>query len=811
MASGTEGTLGSGTTGCDDHTAPIAPLAGVRVVACGDTIGGAYAGRLLRDLGADVVTVEPRDGHELRGRGPFVGGCAGADRSAAAAYFLAGTRSVVADAAAPATLAALLAAADVVVRTDTLPSDDELADADAANPGLVVVDISTFGRTGPLAGAPGGDLIALAESAMLSVISTNPATGPMVPVRHRGELTEVFAACHAVIAVLGALHTRLADGRGQRIDVSALEAMVGTMATCLPTVTYSGLVPVAGGNRAVCPWGIYELRDGTVLVQCTEDGQWRALVGMLGDPEWGHFEIFETTAQRSDQYDVVEALVADAVTGFTVEEFLTGAHEAGVPACRVHTPAEVLAWEQLRARSSFRRLDLPSGTSVEAPASPIRIRGLTPEPCQRVPRIGADTTSIDWAPRAAAVTGPASAAAPLAGLRVIDLTWVWAGPFSAMQLAHLGADVIKIESRSRVDVTRRLGPFVDETPGIDRSGYFNQFNQGKRSVCLDPTTTDGKALLTRLLASADVVIDNMRAGALARMGFDDDRLRELNPRIVAVAMTGYGETGPERDKLAYGSLIDALAGVTAATGVPGGGPTEIPMSLPDPSAGLHAAIATVAALYRLRTHDIGADIECSMLEAWISALPWGVLTTSAQGRPPELPGTRDEAMSPHGVFPSAGDYVWIAIATRNDTEFAALAGVLGRPELAADERFATLAARRAHEDELETIVAAWTSTRSRDEAVAALVAAGVTAAPVRTMDEVAASEHLAARDFFVTLEHPEAGTRAVAGPPWHPSRTPMRPVRPAPTFGQHTREVLREVLGLSDDELADLAARDVIG
>ena len=127
------------------------------------------------------------------------------------------------------------------------------------------------------------------------------------------------------------------------------------------------------------------------------------------------------------------------------------------------------------------------------------------------------------------------------------MTWVWAGPFSAMQLAHLGAEVIKIESRGRVDVTRRLGPFVDEEPGIDRSGYFNQYNQGKRSVCLDPTTVEGHGLLGRLLATADVVIDNMRAGALARMGFDDARLRQLNPAIVAVAMTGYGETGPERD------------------------------------------------------------------------------------------------------------------------------------------------------------------------------------------------------------------------------------------------------------------------
>ena len=317
------------------------------MLACGGTIGGAYAGRLLADLGADVVTVEPPEGHPLRHRGPYAGDDPVPDRSAAGAYFLAGTRSVTV-----AGLAALVAGADVVIRTDlTSPTDAELARAERDNPGLVVVDISTFGRTGPLAGSPGGDLMALAESAMLSVISTNPKDGPMTPVRHRGELTEVFAACHAVIAVLGALHGRLADGLGQRIDVSALEAMVGTMATCLPTVTYAGQVPVAGGNRAVCPWGIYTLQDGTVLVQCTEDGQWQALVSMLGDPDWGRLEVFATTAQRSEQYDVVEALVADAASTFTVDDFLTRAHTAGVPACRVHSAADVLAWEQLRARS----------------------------------------------------------------------------------------------------------------------------------------------------------------------------------------------------------------------------------------------------------------------------------------------------------------------------------------------------------------------------------------------------------------------------------------------------------------------------
>ncbi len=691
-----------------------------------------------------------------------------------------------------------------------LPTDDELAVAEAANPGLVIVDISTFGRRGPLAAAPGGDLMALAESGMLSVLSTNPADGPLSPIRLRGELTEVFAGLHAAIAAVGALHARLRDGRGQRIDVAAIEAMVTTMATALPTVTYSGLVPVAGGARGVCPWGIYDCRDGSFLVQCTEDGQWRALVKMLGDPEWGHLEVFATTAQRVEQHDVVETLVREAVADMSVTDFLATAHVEGVPACRVHSPAETMAWEQLRVRHSFRELTIDERRSVVAPASPIRIAGVEAPASLTVPTIGQHTGRIEWPARPDRPGEPRDDA-PLAGLRVVDMTWVWAGPFGAMQLAHLGADVVKIESRTRVDVTRRLGPFVDEVPGVDRSGYFNQFNQGKRSVCLDPTTSEGRAVLARLLASADVVIDNMRAGALARMGFDDARLRELNPDIVAIAMTGYGETGPEKDKLAYGSLIDALAGVTAATGPVDGPPTEVPMSLPDPSAGLHAALGTTAALYRLRTVGVGADMECSMVESWISALPWGVLTTSAEGRPPSLIGTRDERMAPHGTFPADGDYAWVAIAVADDTEFARLAAAIDRPELATDLRFASLAARQANEDALEEVIARWTITRPRDEAVDALVAAGVTAAAVRSMDEVAASPHLRDRGFFVELDHPEAGTRPVAGPPWHPSRTPMRPTRPAPLLGQHTTEVLREVLGMSDGEIDALVERGTVG
>jgi benzylsuccinate CoA-transferase BbsF subunit len=311
-----------------------------------------------------------------------------------------------------------------------------------------------------------------------------------------------------------------------------------------------------------------------------------------------------------------------------------------------------------------------------------------------------------------------------------------------MQLAHLGAEVIKIESASRIDVTRRLGPYADDVAGINRSGYFNQYNQGKKSVTLNLQDRQAVKLLEALIATADVVVDNMRSGALARLGLDYDHLRRLNPRIVAVSMTGFGESGSEHDRVAYGSLIDALSGAAAANGLVGGGPTDFPMSLPDPAAGIHMAIATLAALYRARATGVGERVECSMLEACLAAFPWPVLYKSAIGCEAPVLGNRDEQRSPHEVFRTADREKWIAVAVDNDQQFAALATVIDRPEMATDPRFVTVESRRLHEDDLDRALTAWASSVKPAEAIEQLKGAGVPAELVATVDELFESEEL---------------------------------------------------------------------
>lgn len=827
------------------------PLVGLRVLECGDTLASAYAGRLLADLGADVVLIEEPAGHRLRARSPHLGASPGVDRSAAFACYAAGKRSVVCGPSVPdggALRARLLERADVVIRSSAdgrdLVTDDELATAASADPGLIVADISTFGRLDPTLPPATNDLLALAAGGLLSVNSTAPCTPGATPLRYRGELSSVHGACSAVLAVLGALVERDRSGLGQRIDVSNQAAVAGILATAVATYTYRGQVAVHDGVRGVAPWGFFSCRDGDVLLQVTEDSQFRAFVTMVGSPEWGEMEIFATTAQRIETMDVLDVYVAEAIAEYTADDFLAECHRNGIAAARIHFPADMLAWDHLLERNSFRTIRLDDDhyeAAVTTPAPPWRYHRTEPLEPMTSPRLGSASPTVEtgeageagelWAeppspearpeptdPSAAdeadgsasGAAGGHPVAAPLAGVRVVDLTWVWAGPHAAMQLAHLGAEVVKVESSGRLDVTRVLGPFADEVPGPNRSGYFNQYSLGKQSVTLDLGSKGGRDILARMIDDADIVIDNMRAGALERMGFPYEQLAARNPKLVAVAMTGFGESGPERDRMAYGSLIDALSGVASANGAPGGGPTDFTMSLPDPCAGMHAAIATVAALRRARRTGRGERVEVSMLEASIAAFPWPVLHQGVLGHPAPVEGNRDELAAPHDVYRCQGEYEWVAVTVETDEQFRSLATAIGHPSLVDDPRFSSLGGRRLHADALDEVVSCWSSAHTAGDAAAALRAAGVPAEMVAGIDDLFADERLQSRDFWVDLEHPEVGVRSLSGPAWRAARSPMRATLPAPCLGEHTAAVLRRWLDLTDGDIAELEAAGVL-
>jgi crotonobetainyl-CoA:carnitine CoA-transferase CaiB-like acyl-CoA transferase len=399
---------------------------------------------------------------------------------------------------------------------------------------------------------------------------------------------------------------------------------------------------------------------------------------------------------------------------------------------------------------------------------------------------------------------------PLAGIRVADFTWVWAGPFCTLQLAHLGADVVRVESATRLCVTRLLPPFAEFEPGPNRSGYFNQYNQGKRSITLDLKRPEAIAVALRLCAASDVVVENFAAGVMDRMGLGWDRLRALRADLVMISLSGYGATGPDRDKVSYGPAQVPLSGLSSVTGYWGWPPMHVGVSYGDPTGGLHGAVAILAALlHRARTGE-GQHIDLSQWETSMAVLPDAITAWTMNGVQPERDGNRDPHMAPHGVFRAAGDDRWIAVAVEDDAAWRRLAAVLGRADLADDPRYATVVGRKRHEDDLEALFGAWTSARSPEEATATLQAAGVAACTVATNRDLAEDPHLAARDFFVTLDHPEVGARMHVGVPWRMSTSPCAVRRPAPCLGADTDDVLRDVCGYGPDEIAALRAADVL-
>lgn len=401
-------------------------------------------------------------------------------------------------------------------------------------------------------------------------------------------------------------------------------------------------------------------------------------------------------------------------------------------------------------------------------------------------------------------------APPLDGIRVADFTWVWAGPFSTLQLAHLGAQVIRIETATRPCVTRMLPPWAEGEFGVNRSGYFNQYNQGKLSVALDLKQPRAVEIAKELVANSDIVCENFAAGVMERLGLGYSVLREIKPDIIMISLSGYGASGPESDFVSYGPAQVPLSGMSSLTGYAGWRPMHVGISYGDPTAGLQGAFAVLAALlYRQRTGR-GQFIDLSQQETMIAVLPEGVMEYTMNGTQPPRQGNRDHAMAPHGVFRCAGEQRWVAIAVRDDEEWRRFAGAIGQPELADAPEFATLAARKWHEDALEALVTAWTEQRTPEDATCLLQAAGIPVFTTCNSQDVAENPHLHAADFFVFLKHPEVGARQHIGIPWHMSGTPCSIRRAAPRLGEDTDYVLSTILRYSAEEIARLRRENIV-
>jgi benzylsuccinate CoA-transferase BbsF subunit len=399
---------------------------------------------------------------------------------------------------------------------------------------------------------------------------------------------------------------------------------------------------------------------------------------------------------------------------------------------------------------------------------------------------------------------------PLEGVRIVDFCWVGAGSYATKLLADQGADVIKIESRARLDGIRLSAPFAGGRKGVNTSGYFADRNTSKRSCTINMKTEEGQRIARDLVAEADVVANSFTPGVMERFGLGWEDVRRLNPRIVYLAMSMQGDGGPERDYLGYGLTISALVGLHGLTALPGrlpvGTGTNYPDHIPNPC---HAAFAVLAALRHVRRTGVGQYIDLAQTEATISALGPAMLEFSVNGHDREPLGNAHDRYAPHGVYPAAGDDRWIAIAVTTDDQFAALAEILGLPEAVPRDLDET--SRRERRAELDALVAEATVTFDPRELVTRLQERGVPAAPVHDAAGVVDEDaQLESRQHWVRLPHAEMGESLYNAPPFRFSRTPSELRAAAPLLGEHTVEVCREVLGMNNAEIDRLVADGVL-
>ena len=406
-------------------------------------------------------------------------------------------------------------------------------------------------------------------------------------------------------------------------------------------------------------------------------------------------------------------------------------------------------------------------------------------------------------------------AGALAGVRVLDLSRVLAGPWAGQLLADLGADVVKVERPGAGDDTRAWGPpWLTDPAGqsTGESAYYLSANRNKRSVTIDIASKEGQRLVRELASRADVVLENFKVGGLAQYGLDYASLKAVNPRLVYCSITGFGQTGPYASRAGYDFLIQGMGGLMSLTGRPdgteGGGPLKVGVALTDIMTGLYATVAVLAALKRREQSGEGQHIDLALLDVQIACLANQAANYLVGGVVPRRMGNAHPNIVPYQEFPTADGYMIVAVG--NDSQFASLCNTLGKPEWSSDERFATNPQRVKHRGELIALIHGMTVRRTTDEWVAAMEAAGVPCGPINTLDRVFADPHVQARGARIEMPHPLAKEVPLVANPIRLSESPVQYRHAPPTLGQHTEEVLSDWLEATAEEIGTLRAKRAI-
>jgi crotonobetainyl-CoA:carnitine CoA-transferase CaiB-like acyl-CoA transferase len=729
----------------------MALLRELAVVQIGDGLAAAVCGRLLADVGARVTCVDP-------------------DASTSLAHYLNHGKTILSDGSAAAR--DVLATADLII-CEGWPDDLRARQCDVTtlrsrNPAAPLVYISPFGQTGPRANDPATDLTLFFASAIARLLTGQIDDLAEAPIRPVGEQSAFIGGLAAACA---GMHAVFASDPGAVIDVSIEEALavmaIGELANAGLAGKSRARRRLTDGNGAtVC---ILPASDGYAAISPREDRQWAAWLGVMGSPDWGRDPRFATKPDRVANWDALYALMSGWSRQYDKQWIADRAQAAHVPSFPLREPAEQLDSPQLAHRGFYRLLQV-GGRSIKAPGPPFGVR---------ITNTGRATAGQGAGRRSA---GPM----PLSGVRVLDFSWVIAGPTATRYLAAMGAEVIKIEAPGRGDPGRT-------------SELHTVLGQAKRGIVLDLKQPQAVAVARELAAKSDVLIENFATGVMDRLGLGADALQTLNPNLIYVSASGLGRTGPESHAVAYGTLLQCYAGFAGLNRHPEISP-RVGFAWLDPMCGLMLAFIAAAALWQRRRTEGVTRVDFSMIEALLWTMAEPLLATQLEA-PPQPQGNRSSRYAPHGVYRCAGDDEWVSIAVTDDAQWDRLCAIVPALSPMPGLGFRQRIERRAA---IDGTLARWLRPRPVTAVAAELISAGIPAAALVNSVNLVNSEHLRERGFW-----DRHGAGVLPGLPWHASFG--RAYGAAPQLGADTDRVLAEVLDLSRDAIAALRISGALG
>jgi crotonobetainyl-CoA:carnitine CoA-transferase CaiB-like acyl-CoA transferase len=797
---------------------------------------GELATFVLAGLGAEVIKVEPAGGSPSRHHPPCVEGMSGDLSSLHFHAFNRGKRSVVIDltaAAGRAQLLELVGTADFVFENAGPGVMDAQGIGYAAmrevRPDLVYVAISPYGQNGPYAHHLATDLTL---AAMGGAMALN-GDADRRPVRITVPQTWHHASVESAVGAMVAHHRRLQTGIAQFVDTSVQTAVFWTGLQAMIAHAIQGRNIERDGTMLQLSTMqsplVYPCADGEVVLIATTATVMAILPWMIErgavTREWADAEDWPSYEARMLTGGALVHDPADvraAVTGFTrtltKQELFDGGIARGATLAPVNTAFDVLAFEQLRSRDYWDKFALPTGQQLRTTGSFVKAERTPVAWSSPAPSLGADTTDVlatirvrDRAPGPVIADLRANDSLPFDGVKFADFSWIGVGPITAKAFADHGATVVHVETDKPADRLRLVGPFKDNIPGVNRCQFFGSFNTSKLSLQLDLKHPEGKRIARRLLEWADIALDSFTAGTMNDIGLGYDVARELNPGIIMATTCLMGQTGPAAQLAGYGYHAAAVSGFFEITGWndrPPGGPFN---AYTDTVAPRFLATTLMAALDHGRRTGEGQFIDQAQMESALHFLAPELLEAQLSGRSPRRAGNDSPDASPHDAYACAGHDQWIAIAVETDEHWHSLRRVLGQPAWMNDPSLATVAGRRQRSDDIDRAITAFTTARDPRPLMEELQAAGVPAGMVQRSSDHLEDPQLRHRRFFRPLEHPEMGEVPYEGHQYAIEGYDHGPIRPAPCLGEHTYEVLSDVLGFTDDQVAELLASGACG